>query len=180
MPSTPYDAKGLLKSAIRDDNPVIFIEGETLYNTTGEVPEEEYLIPLGQGEVKRQGQHVTLVAWSAMVPTCMAAAEKLAEDGIEAEVVDPRTLRPLDEGIIVESVQKTGRCVIVEIGWPMCGFGAEIAYRVQRQCLDSLDAPIERVTSEDVPMPYALNLEKEVIPQVADVVAAVEKVLYLD
>ena len=180
MPSTPYDAKGLLKSAVRDENPVIFIEGETLYNTTGEVPEDEYLIPLGQAEVKRQGQHVTLIAWSSMVPLCMAAAEKLAEDGIEAEVVDPRTLRPLDQATITASVQKTGRCVIVEVGWPMCGYGAEIAYRVQRECLDSLDAPIERVTSDDVPMPYALNLEREVIPQVGEVIAAVEKVLYLD
>ncbi|HYU15964.1 MAG TPA: pyruvate dehydrogenase complex E1 component subunit beta [Candidatus Acidoferrum sp.] len=180
MPATPYDAKGLLKSAVRDENPVIFIEGETLYNATGEVPEEEYLIPLGRGDVKRPGQHVTLVAWSAMVPVCLAAADALAEEGIEAEVVDPRTLRPLDEQVIVESVQKTGRCVIVEIGWPMCGYGAEVAYRVQRECLDSLDAPIERVTSDDVPMPYARNLELEVIPRVDDVVAAVHKVLYLD
>ena len=130
--------------------------------------------------MKREGNDVTLVAWSAMVPVCVAAAEKLAEDGIEAEVVDPRTLRPLDDAIIIKSVEKTGRCVIVEIGWPMAGFGAEIAYRVQRACLDALDAPIERVTSEDVPMPYALNLEREVVPQVADVIAAVKKVLYLE
>ena len=180
LPSTPYDAKGLLKSAVRDENPVIFIEGETLYNATGDVPEDEYLIPLGVGDVKRPGKDVTLVAWSAMVPVCMAAAEKLAADGIEAEVVDPRTLRPLDDKVIVDSVKKTGRCVIAEVGWPMAGFGAEVAYRVQRECLDQLDAPIERVTSDDVPMPYALNLEKEVIPQPADVVAAVRRVLYLD
>ena len=181
MPSTPADAKGLLKSAVRDDNPVVFIEGETLYNTTGEVPEQEdFLIPIGKGEVKRQGSHVTLVAWSAMVPVCLAAAEKLAAEGIEAEVVDPRTLRPLDDAIILESVRKTGRCVIAEIGWPMSGFGAEVAYRVQRECLDQLDAPVERVTSDDVPMPYALNLEKEVVPQPADVIAAVKKVLYLE
>jgi pyruvate dehydrogenase E1 component beta subunit len=180
LPATPYDAKGLLKSAVRDENPVIFIEGETLYNSTGEVPEDDYLIPIGHGDVKREGADVTLVAWSAMVPVCVAAAEKLAEDGIEAEVVDPRTLRPLDDAIIIKSVEKTGRCVIVEIGWPVAGFGAEIAYRVQRACLDALDAPIERVTSEDVPMPYALNLEREVVPQVADVIAAVKKVLYLE
>ena len=180
LPATPYDAKGLLKSAVRDDNPVIFIEGETLYNSTGEVPEEEYLIPIGKGEVKRAGSHVTLVAWSAMVPVCMAAAETLAADGIEAEVVDPRTLRPLDDQIILDSVRKTGRCVIVEIGWPVAGFGAEVAYRVQRECLDQLDAPIERVTSDDVPMPYALNLEKKVVPQPDDVIAAVKKVLYLE
>src|SRR5262245_16128449 len=129
LPSTPHDAKGLLKSAVRDENPVVFIEGETLYNTTGEVAEEEYLIPLGRGDVKRVGTDVTLVAWSAMVPVCLAAAEKLAESGISAEVVDPRSLRPLDDAIIFESVKKTGRCAIVEVGWPMAGFGAEIAYR---------------------------------------------------
>ena len=180
MPSTPYDAKGLLKTAIRDDNPVVFIEGETLYSNTGEVPDEEYLIPFGVGDIKRAGQHVTLVAWSKSVFTCLDAAALLAEQGIEAEVVDPRTLRPLPDDIIIDSVRKTGRCVIVEVGWPMCGVGAEIAYRVQRECMDYLDAPIERVTSDDVPMPYAANLEREVQPQVGDVVAAVKKVLYLE
>ncbi len=180
MPATPYDAKGLLKTAIRDDNPVIFIEGETIYGYTGEVPEEEYLIPLGKGDIKRQGDGVTLVAWSKMVHTCLSAADELAAMGIEAEVVDIRSLRPLYEDIIVQSVRKTGRCVVVEVGWPMAGFGAEIAYRVQRECMDYLDAPVERVTSDDVPMPYAINLENEVQPQNKDVVAAVKKVLYLD
>jgi pyruvate dehydrogenase E1 component beta subunit len=180
MPSTAYDAKGLLKTSIRDDNPVVFMEGETLYGMTWEVPAEEYTIPLGVGDVKRAGQHVTLVAWSRMVHTCLDAAKVLAQDGIEAEVVDPRTLRPLDHAIICESVKKTGRCVIVEVGWPVAGFGAEIAYRVQRECLDHLDAPIERVCSDDVPMPYAKNLEDEVQPQVKDVVAAVRRALYLD
>jgi pyruvate dehydrogenase E1 component beta subunit len=180
MPSTAYDAKGLLKTAIRDDNPVVFIEGETLYNTTGEVPEDDYLIPIGKGEVKREGQHVTLVAWSKMVWTCMDAAKALAEQGIEAEVVDPRTLRPLDSEIIFESVRKTGRCIIVEQGWPVAGFGAEIAYQVQRHCMDNLDSPVDRVTSDDVPMPYAKNLEDEVQPQVADIVAAVRRALYLE
>ena len=180
MPSTPRDAKGLLKSAIRDDNPVVFIESETLYNTTGEVPAGELLIPLGVGDIVRAGQHVTLVAWSKMVLVCVQAAEELAGMGIDAEVVDPRTLRPLDDVIIADSVRRTGRCVIVEQGWPVAGFGAEIAYRVQRDCLDHLDAPVERVTSDDVPMPYALNLENEVQPQVADVVAAVKRVLYLE
>src|SRR5690606_36184721 len=175
IPSTAYDAKGLLKTAIRDDNPVIFIEGETLYGTTGEVPEDEYLIPFGRGDVKREGKDVTLVAWSKMVHTCLDAARVLADQGIEAEIVDPRTLRPLDDELIARSVQKAGRCVIVEVGWPVAGFGAEIAYRVQRSCLDYLDAPVERVTSDDVPMPYALNLENEVQPQVKDVVAAVKK-----
>ena len=180
LPSTPYDAKGLLKAAIRDDNPVVFMEGETLYGLTGEVPDGEYVLPIGKGDIKREGQHVTLVAWSRMVHTCLDAAKELAKAGIEAEVVDPRTLRPLDHELITASVQKTGRCVIVEVGWPVAGFGAEVAYQVQKYCLDALDAPIERVTSDDVPMPYAKNLEDQVQPQVADVVAAVRRVLYLD
>ena len=181
MPSTAFDAKGLLKTAIRDDNPIVFIEGETLYNTTWEVPDdEEHLIPLGQADVKREGTDVTLIAWSKMVWTCLDAAKALAEEGIEAEVVDPRTLRPLDVDTLAESVRKTGRCVIVEVGWPVAGFGAEVAYQVQKLCMDSLDAPIERVTSDDVPMPYAKNLEDEVQPQVKDVVAAVRRVLYLE
>jgi pyruvate dehydrogenase E1 component beta subunit len=180
MPSSAYDAKGLLKTAIRDENPVVFIEGETLYNTTGEVPTEEYLIPFGKGDIKREGQHVTLIAWSKMVWTCIEAATALAADGIEAEVVDPRSLRPFDHELIFDSVKKTGRCVIVEQGWPVAGFGAEIAYQIQRHCLDFLDAPVERVTSEDVPMPYAKNLEDEVQPQVADIVAAVRRAMYLE
>jgi pyruvate dehydrogenase E1 component beta subunit len=180
MPSTAYDAKGLLKTAIRDDNPVVFIEGETLYNSTWEVPTEEYLIPFGLADVKREGTGVTLVAWSKMVWTCMDAAKELAKIGVEAEVVDVRSLRPLDAETICASVKKTGRCVIVEVGWPVAGFGAEIAHQVQKACLDYLDAPIERVTSDDVPMPYAKNLEDEVQPQVRDVVAAVKRALYLE
>jgi pyruvate dehydrogenase E1 component beta subunit len=180
LPSTPYDAKGLLKAAIRDDNPVVFMESETLYGLTGEVPDQEYLLPIGKGDIKRPGQHVTLVAWSKTVHTCLDAAKVLAQMGIEAEVVDPRTLRPLDQDIIIDSVRKTGRCIIVETGWPVAGYGAEIAYRVQRECMDYLDAPVERVTSKDVPMPYASNLENEVQPQVKDVVAAVKKALYLE
>jgi len=181
MPSTAYDAKGLLKTAIRDDNPVVFIEGETLYNTTWEVPEgDDLLIEFGKADVKREGSHVTLIAWSKMVWTCLDAAKALAEEGIEAEVVDVRSLRPLDVDTLASSVNKTGRCVIVEIGWPVSGFGAEVSYQIQKACLDALDAPIERVTSDDVPMPYAKNLEDEVQPQVKDVVAAVHRVLYLD
>jgi pyruvate dehydrogenase E1 component beta subunit len=180
LPSTAYDAKGLLKTAIRDDNPVVFMEGETLYGMTGEVPEAEYLIPFGVGDIKRPGKDVTLVAWSRMVHVCLDAAKELAKQGIDAEIVDPRTLRPLDTAIICDSVKKTGRCVIVEVGWPQAGFGSEIAYQVQRQCLDALDAPVERVCSDDVPMPYAKNLEDEVQPQVKDVVAAVRRALYLD
>jgi pyruvate dehydrogenase E1 component beta subunit len=183
MPSTAYDAKGLLKTAIRDDNPVVFIEGETLYNTTWEVPDAsggELLIPFGVADVKREGKDVTLIAWSKMVWTCLEAAKALAEDGIDAEIVDVRSLRPLDTETLTESVKKTGRCVVVEVGWPVAGFGAEVAYQVQRACMDALDAPVERVTSDDVPMPYAKNLEDEVQPQVKDVVAAVRRVLYLD
>jgi len=179
MPSTAYDAKGLLKAAIRDDNPVVFMEGETLYASTWEVPAEEYLLPIGVGDIKRPGKDVTLVGWSKAVWICLDAAKALAAEGIDAEVVDPRTLRPLDSAIICDSVTKTGRCVIVEVGWPVAGFGAEVAYQVQRQCLDYLDAPIERVCSDDVPMPYAKNLEDEVQPQVKDVVAAVKRALYL-
>src|SRR5215468_4200787 len=180
MPSTALDAKGLLKSAIRDDNPVVFIEGETLYNTTWEIPEGEALIPIGAADIKREGTDVTLITWSKMVWTCLDAARQLADDGIDCEVVDVRSLRPLDVDTLAASVRKTGRCVIVEIGWPVAGFGAEVAYQMQRLCMDSLDAPIERVTSDDVPMPYAKNLEDEVQPQVKDVVAAVRRALYLD
>jgi pyruvate dehydrogenase E1 component beta subunit len=183
MPSTAADAKGLLKSAIRDDNPVVFIEGETLYGTTWEVPgddADDHLIPIGVADVKREGADITLIAWSKMVWTCLDAAKVLADDGIDCEVVDPRTLRPLDVATLAASVNKTGRCVIVENGWPVAGFGAEVAYQMQRLCMDALDAPIERVTSDDVPMPYAKNLEDEVQPQVKDVVAAVKRALYLE
>ncbi len=180
MPSTAYDAKGLLKAAIRDDNPVVFMEGETLYGTTWEVPTDDYVIPIGKGDIKREGKDITLIAWSKMVWTCLEAAKKLEADGISAEVLDLRSLRPLDTELIISSVQKTGRCVIVEVGWPVAGFGAEVAYQVQRHCLDSLDAPVDRVTSDDVPMPYAKNLEDEAQPQVHDVVTAVRRALYLD
>ncbi|PYQ45248.1 MAG: alpha-ketoacid dehydrogenase subunit beta [Acidobacteria bacterium] len=178
MPSTPKDAKGLLKSAIRDDNPVIFMENEILYNLKGEVPEEEFHIPLGLGDIKRAGKDVTLVAWSRSVITSLAAAKTLADEGVEAEVVDPRTLRPLDEDIIFESVRKTGRCVVVEEGWRYAGFGSEIADRVQRECFDSLDAPVLRVTAADVPMPYAKTLEKAYLPQPERIVEAAHQVLY--
>jgi pyruvate dehydrogenase E1 component beta subunit len=180
MPSVPADAKGLLKSAIRDDNPVIFIESETLYGVTGEVPPGEYTIPLGRGDVKRVGKDCTIVAWSKTVHTAAEAAKALANEGIEVEIVDPRTLRPLDDELIFESVRKTHRCVIVQEGWPMCGYAAEIAFRVQKSCLDWLDAPVERVTNEDVPQPYARNLELEVLPQAKDVVRAVKTAMYLE
>ena len=178
MPSTPKDAKGLLKSAIRDDNPVVFMENEVLYNLKGEVPEEEFTIPLGLGEVKRVGKDVTIVGWSRSVHYALQAAELLAKDGVEAEVVDPRTLRPLDEEVVFDTVRKTNRCVVVEEGWRCAGFGAEIADRVQRECFDDLDAPVLRVTAADVPMPYSRILEKAYLPQPEKVVEAVKKVLY--
>jgi pyruvate dehydrogenase E1 component beta subunit len=178
MPSTPKDAKGMLKAAIRDDNPVIFMENEVLYNLKGEVPDEEYHIPLGLGEVKRTGKDVTIVAWSRSCVTALEAAKMLATEGIEAEVVDPRTLRPLDEDLIFESVVKTNRCVVVEEGWRYAGFGAEIVDRVQRECFDDLDAPVLRVTAADVPMPYAKTLEKAYLPQPNEIVEAVKKVCY--
>jgi pyruvate/2-oxoglutarate/acetoin dehydrogenase E1 component len=178
MPSTPKDAKGLLKSAIRDDNPVIFMENEVLYNLKGEVPEEEFTIPLGLGEVKRVGKDVTIVAWSRSVQVALQAGDLLAKHGIEAEVVDPRTLRPLDQDVVFDSVRKTNRCVVVEEGWRYAGFGAEIADRVQRECFDDLDAPVIRVTAADVPMPYSRMLEKAYLPQPEKVVEAARQVLY--
>jgi pyruvate dehydrogenase E1 component beta subunit len=177
-PATPHDAKGLLKAAIRDDNPVIFIEGEILYGRKGQVPEEEYTIPLGKGDVKREGKDVTVVAWSKMAYVALDAAAELAKNGMDIEVIDPRTIRPLDEALILRSVKKTNRCVIVEEGWPFAGAGAEVAFRVAHEAFDYLDAPVKRVTSEDVPMPYAKNLEQLVLPSVEKVIAAVKSVLY--
>jgi len=179
-PGTCKDAKGLLKSAIRDDNPIVFIEGETMYGNSEEIPEGEYTIPIGVGEVKRQGKDVTLIGWSKMVNVMLKTADLLAAEGIEAEVVDPRTLRPLDEELIVQSVKKTGRCVILEEGWPMNGVGAEIAYRVQRLCFDDLDHPVERLTSLDVPAPYNRKVEASIRPTPEKAVALVKKVLYLE
>ena len=178
-PSTPRDGKGMLKSAIRDDNPVIFIESEAMYGLKGEVPDEEYVIPIGVGDIKREGSDITLVAWNKSVHLALEAATLLEQEGIQAEVIDPRTLRPLDEQMLITSVEKTNRCVIVEEGWPYAGVGAEIAYRLNTFAFDYLDAPVVRVTSEDVPMPYAHNLEKEVLPSAAKVVAAAKKVLYI-
>jgi pyruvate dehydrogenase E1 component beta subunit len=179
-PSTAYDAKGLLKSAIRDDDPVIFFEGETLYGSKGEVPDGEYVIPIGVADVKREGTDVTIVAWSKMVNVALKAAEELEADGVSCEVIDPRTLRPLDEAPIIRSVQKTNRCVIVEEGWEFSGLGAQLAYMIHRDAFSDLDAPVTRVTGEDVPMPYAKNLEHMVMPTPGRVVAAVKEVLYLD
>jgi pyruvate/2-oxoglutarate/acetoin dehydrogenase E1 component len=180
MPSTPADAKGLLKASIRDQDPVIFIEAEMLYGEQGDVPDGEHIIPLGKGEIKRPGKDCTIVAYSKMVGLALEAAKVLEKEGIDVEIVDPRTLRPLDEDIIFTSVRKTNRLVIVQEATPHSSFGGEIAIRVQMHCFDDLDAPIERVASEDVPVPYALNLEAIVLPDVKRVVAAVKRSMYLD
>ena len=177
-PATPADAKGLLKSAIRDNNPVVFIEGEMLYNTKGEVPDGEHVVPIGVADVKREGTDVTLVAHSKMVGLALKAAEELAKDGVSAEVVDPRTIRPLDVATIVASVRKTNRCVVVEEGWPVAGIGAQVVDDIQREAFDWLDAPVLRVTAADVPMPYNKHLEKLAKPDVPRIVAAVNRVLY--
>jgi pyruvate dehydrogenase E1 component beta subunit len=179
MPANPKDAKGLLKSAIRDDNPVVFIEGEMLYNLKGEVPDEEYTIPLGVADVKRTGSDVTLVCHSKTVAVALKAAEQLAANEIQAEVVDLRTIRPLDERTVLESVAKTHRCVVVEEGWHFAGVGAQVVDVIQRDAFDELDAPVLRVTGADVPMPYNKHLEKASKADPAKVIAAVERVLYL-
>jgi pyruvate/2-oxoglutarate/acetoin dehydrogenase E1 component len=179
-PSTPYDAKGLLKSAIRDNDPVIFFEGETLYGSKGEVPDGEYTVPIGVADVKREGRDVTLVAWSKMVTVALKAADTLASEGISCEVIDPRTLRPLDIGPVIASVRRTNRCVIVEEGWPYAGLGAQLAYQIQQDAFGELDAPVTRVTGADVPMPYAKNLEHMAMPSAPRVVAAIRDVMYLD
>lgn len=180
MPATPSDAKGLIKSAIRDDDPVLCIEGELLYSIQGEVPEGEHVVPIGRGEVKREGSDCTLVAWSKMLHLAMEVAEQLAKEGVSVEVVDPRSIKPLDAETIFGSVAKTNRCVILEEGWPFAGVGAEIAYRIQRAIFDELDAPIERVTQMDVPMPYALNLEDVTYPTAPKLVSAIKRTLYLE
>jgi pyruvate dehydrogenase E1 component beta subunit len=180
MPSTAADAKGLLKSAIRDDDPVIFIEQERMYGMKGEVPEDEnFTIPLGVAEVKREGTDATIVARSLMVPVALKAAEELAKDGLSCEVIDPRTIRPLDIDTIVESVKKTNRVVIAEESHPFAGVGAEISAEINERAFDYLDAPVKRVSGVDVPMPYAKNLERLAIPDVEEVMAAVRAVAYL-
>ena len=180
MPATPADAKGLLKSAIRDENPVIFIEGEMLYNTKGEVPDGEHIVPLGVAEVKREGSDVTLVSHSKSVTVALKAAEQLAAENISAEVVDLRTIRPLDEATVLASVSKTHRCVVVEEGWPFAGIGAQVVDTIQKEIFDELDAPVLRVTGADVPMPYNKVLERQAKSDPAKVIAAVKKVLYVD
>lgn len=177
-PATPADAKGLLKTSIRDNNPVVFIESEVLYGTRGEVPDGEYLTPLGVADVKRPGRDVTVIAHSKMLLVALDAAADLAKEGIEVEVVDPRTLRPLDVETLLNSVKKTNRVVIVEEGWPQYGVGAQFVDVIQHGAFDYLDAPILRVTGADVPMPYAKNLEHLALPDKQRVKDAVYRVLY--
>ena len=180
-PGTPADAKGLLKSAIRDDNPVIVLEGEMLYNTKGEVDENpDLLIPLGKAELKREGEHCTIVTHGKMVLVALQAADALRKEGINCDVVDLRTIRPMDVDAITASVRKTNRVVVVEEGWELCGVGAQVVDYVQRECFDDLDAPVLRVHQADVPMPYAKNLEKLAKPDAAKTIAAVKRVMYLD
>lgn len=179
-PGTCKDAKGLLKSSIRDNNPVCFMESEVMYGDTGEIPDGEYTIPLGVGDIKREGSDVTIIAWSKMVKVALQTAEALAAEGIEAEVLDPRTLRPLDEELIVQSVKKTGRCIILEEAFPYNGVGSEIAYRIQRRCFDDLDHPVERLNSLDVPAPYHRQIEASIRPNAEKAAKLVKKVLYLE
>jgi pyruvate dehydrogenase E1 component beta subunit len=180
MPATPKDAKGLLKSAIRDENPVIFIEAQLLYATKGEVPDGDYTIPIGEGEIKRSGKDVTIIAYSKMLLLALEASEDLAKDGIDAEVLDPRTLKPLDTETILNSVRKTNRVVIVEEGWEFGGMGAQIAEMIYTKAMDSLDGPIVRVTGGQVPMPYAKNLERAAIPDKKRIIEGVKRAMYLE
>lgn len=177
-PSTPFDAKGLLKSAIRCDDPVMFLESELMLNDRGEVPAEEYTIPLGKADIKKEGTDVTILCWSKMVKLCLKAAMALAEEEIDAEIIDVRTLRPLDEETIANSIRKTNRCVIVDEDWPYCGMGAGILAKLHEKVFDDLDAPIRRVCCEDVPVPYNHFLEVAMQPSVEKVVAMVKEVLY--
>ncbi|MGH7533100.1 MAG: pyruvate dehydrogenase complex E1 component subunit beta [Gemmatimonadales bacterium] len=179
MPATPADAKGLLKSAIRDDDPVVFIEGEMLYNNKGEVPDGEHAIPLGKAEVKREGGDVTIICHSKTVTVALKAAEQLAAEGIAAEVVDLRTIRPLDTEAILNSVGKTHRVVVAEEGWNFAGVGAQVVDLIQQEAFDELDAPVLRVTGADVPMPYNKFLERAAKADAGKVVAAAKKVLYV-
>lgn len=178
MPATPADAKGLLKSAIRDDNPVIFIEGEMLYNQKGSVPDEEYVTPIGKADVKRAGKDVTIICHSKTVAPALSAAEALSSEGIDVEVLDLRTIRPLDREAILASVARTNRVVVAEEGWGFAGVGAEVADMIQREAFDDLDAPILRVHQADTPMPYNKHLEKAAKTDATKIAAAVHQVCY--
>jgi pyruvate dehydrogenase E1 component beta subunit len=176
-PGTPADAKGLLKSAIRSNDPVLFIEHATLYQMRGEVPEGEFLEPIGKSKVQRSGDDVTIITFSKGLDLSMKAADQLSQEGIEAEIVDLRTLRPLDMGPVLESFCKTNRAVVVEEGWKSYGVGAEVATRIYEECLDFVDAPVKRVAQKEVPLPYNRDLEQLALPQVEDVIRAVKEVV---
>ncbi|HXY29173.1 MAG TPA: pyruvate dehydrogenase complex E1 component subunit beta [Gemmatimonadaceae bacterium] len=179
-PGTPYDAKGLLKSAIRDDNPVVVLEGEMLYNTKGDVPNEEYVIPIGAAALKREGEHCSIITYGKMVLIAQQAADQLSREGIAVDVVDLLSLRPLDVPTIAASVKKTSRAVVLEEGWELAGIGAQVADVIQRECFDYLDAPILRVHQADVPMPYAKNLERAAKPDAQKTIAAVKQAMYIE
>ncbi len=178
VPFTPYDAKGLLKTAIRDNDPVIFMESELMYGDKGEVPAEEYLIPIGAADIKRSGTDVTLVSFGKIMKVTLAAAQELEKEGISAEVIDLRSVRPIDYATVVESVKKTNRLVIIEEAWPLAAISSEITYHIQKHAFDYLDAPIHRINSLDVPLPYAPTLIDEILPSVERTVKAVKAVMY--
>jgi pyruvate dehydrogenase E1 component beta subunit len=178
VPSNPYDAKGLLKSAIRDEDPVIFMESEQMYGDKGEVPEEEYTIPIGKADIKREGEDVTIISFGKIIKEAYAAAEKLEEEGISCEIIDLRTVRPLDYETVIASVKKTNRLVILEEAWPFGNVSTELSYQVQEQAFDFLDAPILKINTADTPAPYSPVLLKEWLPNSEDVVKAVKKVMY--
>ncbi len=178
--SNPYDAKGLLKSAIRDDNPVVVLESEMTYGLTGEVPEEEYLVPIGKARVMREGADATLISFSKPVHYCMRAAQELENEGVSVEVLDLRSLRPLDEVAMYASVRKTNRAVVVDEAWPVASVGSHVAWLISKNCFDDLDAPVELVSSEDVPMPYNHTMELAVQPSSDKIVAAVKRAAYMD
>ncbi len=179
VPSNPYDAKGLLKAAIRDNDPVIFMESEQMYGDKGGVPESEYLIPLGVADVKREGKHVTVVSFGKIIKTVFKAAEELAKDGIEVEIIDLRTVRPIDYATVINSVKKTNRLVIVEEAWPLGSIATEVAFKVQKDAFDYLDAPVIRIMTQDVPLAYAPTLVAEFLPTAEKVIKAVKEVMYI-
>ncbi len=179
VPSNPYDAKGLLKSAIRDNDPVIFMESEQMYGDKGEIPEGEYTIPLGVADVKREGSDVTIVSFGKIIKEALSAAETLESEGVSCEIIDLRTVRPMDYDAILNSVKKTNRLVVLEEAWPFASVASEITYMVQEQAFDYLDAPIQRITTADTPAPYSPELLKEWLPNASDVIKAVKKVMYI-
>jgi pyruvate dehydrogenase E1 component beta subunit len=179
VPSNPYDAKGLLKAAIRDNDPVIFMESEQMYGDKGGVPESEYLIPLGVADVKREGKHVTVVSFGKITKTVFKAADELAKEGIEVEIIDLRTVRPIDYATVINSVKKTNRLVIVEEAWPLGSIATEVAFKVQKDAFDYLDAPVLRIMTQDVPLAYAPTLVAEFLPTAEKVIKAVKEVMYI-